>query len=77
MPHSGLHKIKIIPVFGVLALCTIRIYHIRARAIDHSVLLKNESNNKKKGHGQSWGAHFWSILVHRAFKKREKGSGKW
>ena len=40
MPHSELHQIKTIPVFVVLALCTIKIYHIRARAIDHSVLFQ-------------------------------------
>ena len=39
MPHSELHPIKIISVFGVLAICTIEIDHIRARAIDPSVLL--------------------------------------
>ena len=38
VPHSELNEIKIIPVFVVLALCTIKIDHIRARAIDHSVL---------------------------------------
>ena len=38
VPHSELHLTKIIPAFVVLALCMIKIDHIRARAIGHSVL---------------------------------------
>ena len=43
MPHSELNQIKIIPVFVVLAFCTMKIDHIRARAIDHSVLFSNKA----------------------------------
>ena len=38
-----------IPVFGVLALCKIKSGHIRARAIDQSVLYSLEVKLKLKG----------------------------
>ena len=72
MPHSELYEIKIIPVFVVLVVCTIKIDHIRARAMDQESIIITYSLGGTGGEGSL------KRTVHKKIKlerKRKMGGG--